>query len=284
MLSVVLLLSRMTGHDVSASDGCAVGRLADLTVRLDGPGPQRVEHLVVRRRDGSLLLVPWLAMADVRDGGVVLATDDLGAFAVASLADALGPDEILLVRDVLDTQVVDLVGQRLARVADVLLALIGDTGLELAGVEVGFGGVLRRLGLGRLVRRDTGDVVAWTDLHLTSDHGHAVQLATPRAAVHRLDARSLAALVSRVDTDAAAEILTAREPELAAEAVRTAHPTVAERLLRALPSAYAARILDAMPAEHAGTWRERLARRRRERRFLRSGVWPRRRHLFRGRA
>ena len=51
-----------------------------------------------------------------------------------------------------------------------------------------------------------------------------MQLSTPRAAVHRLDARSLAALISRVDTDAATEILAVEDPVLAAAAVRTAHP------------------------------------------------------------
>ena len=114
-----------------------------------------------------------------------------------------------MARDVLDTQVVDVAGQRLARVADVVLALAGGaggagrTGLEVVGVEVGFGAVLRRLGLRRMTPARTEDVVAWSDLHLTSERGHTVQLAAARSAVHRLDARGLAALVSRVDTDSA---------------------------------------------------------------------------------
>jgi sporulation protein YlmC with PRC-barrel domain len=282
MLCPVLLLSRVTGQEVTTPDGRAIGRLADLTVRLDDPGPQLVEHLVVKRRNGSLLLLPWHAVAAMYDRRVVLATDDVDAFAVGSLVTAVGPDEILLRRDVLDTQVVDVIGQRLARVADVLLARTGGAGLEVMGVEVGFGGVVRRLGLGALVRSG-GDVVAWRDLHLTSDRGHAAQLSTPRAAVHRLDARGLAALVSRVDTDAAAEILAANDPTLVADAVRTAHPSVAERLLRALPPSSAARILNAMPVDLARRWRDRLARRQGRRHFLRSRVWPRRRHLFRGR-
>ena len=88
----------------------------------------------------------------------------------------------------IDTQIVDVVGQRLARVADVVLTRTADDRLELVGAEVGFGGVLRRLGLRRLAARDGEDCVAWTDLHLTSERGHAVQLATPRSAVHHLDA------------------------------------------------------------------------------------------------
>ena len=286
MLHGVLLLTRVIGRDVLGPDGRVLGRLADLTVRLsDLSEPQRVERLVLRRR-GSTLVLPWDVVANVGSDQVVLAVGDteLGAFAIDSLAQALGPDEILLGRDVLDTQIVDVVGHRLARVADVVFVPTAGAGLEVVGVEVGFGGVLRRLGLGRVMSGLGDDVVAWSDLHLTSDRGHLVQLATPRAAVHRLDARSLAALVSRVDTDAATEILASRDPGMAAEVVRAAHPDVGERMLRAMPDATAARIVAAMPAEHAGHWSHRLARAPRlfGRRVVRSRVWPHRRHLIRG--
>ena len=121
--------------------------------------------------------------------------------------------------------------------------------------------MLRRLGLRRLAARAGEDAVAWTDLHLTSDRGHAVQLATPRSAVHHLDARGLAGLVSRLDTESAAEVLAARGPGVAAEVIRASHPVVGERVLRAMPDTDAAEIVDAMPADHAARWRDRLARR-----------------------
>ncbi len=269
------LLSRVTGREVRGSDGLLIGRLADLSVRLSSE-PPIVEHLVVTRANARALVLPCSAATFTGDHlRVRLPAGELPRFEVAAAAEALAPDEILLKRDVLDTQIVDVVGQRLARVADVLLARTADGRLEALGVEVGFGGVLRRLRFpgGRI----GDDMVAWSDLHLTSERGHQVQLATPRAAVHRLDARSLAALVSRVDTDSATEILAAEEPALAADAVRSADPEVGERVLRAMPDNQAGRIVDAMPAEHAVRWRGRLTRRR-GRRFLRSGVWVRR-HL-----
>ena len=123
----------------------------------------------------------------------------------------------------------------MARVADVVLNRCADSRLELVGVEVGFGAVLRRLRLRRLASHAGEDVVAWTDLHLTSERGHAVQLATPRSAVHHLDAAGLAALISRLDIESATEVLAVREPHIAADAVRTAHPAVGERILRAMP-------------------------------------------------
>ncbi len=275
MLAPVLLLSRVIGQPVLASDGASVGRLADVSVRLHTE-PHTVAHYVVRRSHARTLVVPAADLTEHEDY-LGLAGDDLSRYEVDGISAALGPDEILLKRDVLDTQIVDVVGQRLARVADVLLARRADGRLETVGVEVGFGGVLRRMGLGRSGIGD--DVVAWSDLHLTSERGQQVQLGAPRSAVHRLDARSLGALLSRVDTDAATEILAVKEPALAAQAVRSAHPDIGERVLRAMPAPLAERILAAMPTEHAGRWRKRLDRGRiHGRRFLRSPVFARR-HL-----
>ena len=275
MLIGVLLLSRVIGQPVRGPDGASAGRLVDATVRLHSR-PHLVDRFVIRGPSGKTLVVPSAEV--VVDGThLVLVTADVSRFQVAQVSDALAPDEVLLKRDVLDTQVVDVVGQRMARVADVLLARRADGRLETVGVEVGFRGVLRRL---RLADSRLGDdVVAWSDLHLTSERGHQVQLGMPRAAVHRLDARSLAGLLSRVDTDAAAEILAAEEPGLAAEAVRSAHPDIGERLLRVMPAPLATRIVAAMPSEHARHWRDRLATTRiHGRRYLRSPVWARR-HL-----
>lgn len=277
MLRAVLLLSRVTGQQVLTPDGRAVGRLVDLTVRLDGGAAgQLVARLMVRLPGGRTVLLDWDSVQEFHPDRVIVAAAP-GVDGSAGLA----LDEILLMRDVLDTQIVDVVGQRLARVADVVLARAHDGRLELLGVEVGFSGVLRRLGFRRVRSRE--DIVAWSDLHLTSERGHAVQLSTPRAAVHRLDARGLAALVSRVDTDAATEILAVKAPGVAADAVRGVDPEVGERVLRAMPQPQADRIVASMPPDHAGRWRHRLARRPawRGRRFLRSGVWPHRRHLIR---
>lgn len=265
MLRGVLFLSRLIGCEVSVAEaglGGVIGRLIDLTVRLDGDhGPQLVEHLVVGRRGTPPQLLPWSAVARLEAGRPVLAAGSTG-----TAVDAMAGNEILLARDVLDTQVVDVAGQRLARVADVVLALAGGaggagrTGLEVVGVEVGFGAVLRRLGLRRMTPARTEDVVAWSDLHLTSERGHTVQLAAPRSAVHRLDARGLAALVSRVDTDSASEILAVKDPKAAAEVMAEAYPEIGERMLRAMLPSQADRIVAAMPAERAGRWRDRLRR------------------------
>lgn len=274
------LLTQVTGQGVYGLDGRPLGRVDDLAIRLDDQAsPHPVKRILVRTRRGVDLLVPWMAIERFEPTGVVMHRNfDPPTFAITSPAEALAEDEILLVRDVLDTQIVDVAGRRMARVADVILSRGANDRLELVGVDVGFGAVLRRLGLRRLAGRINEDVVGWTDLHLTSERGHAVQLATPRSAVHHLDASGLAALISRLDTDSATEILAVCGPGIAADAVRAA-PAVGERVLRAMPDDAAEQIVGAMPVEHARRWRRRIAHTPalRGRHFIRSRVWPRRR-------
>jgi sporulation protein YlmC with PRC-barrel domain len=271
----VLLLSRIIGCDVCGPDGRVVGHVADVTASVHG-NATRVERILVHgKRD---LLAPWDAVVSVHQDGIQLNSEGTD-FTTSSIAEALDTNEILLVRDVLDTQIIDIAGQRLARVADVVLAR-SDGRMEAVGVEVGFGGVLRRLGLSQLARRMQRNNVAWTDLHLTSDRGHAVQLATPRSAVHLLDARGLATVIARLDTESAAEVLVAKGPAVAADIIRATHPVVSERMLRAMDDTDAADIIAAMPAHHATRWRDLLATppALRGRHFRRFRIWPRRRY------
>ena len=71
-------------------------------------------------------------MVHLRDGATPI---DVGTGPVP-----LGPDELLLARDVLDTQIVDTAGRRVQRVGDVLLVRLPDSHLEVVAVDVGIGG------------------------------------------------------------------------------------------------------------------------------------------------
>jgi sporulation protein YlmC with PRC-barrel domain len=276
----VLSLSEVIGLGVRGPEGHEVGRIADVTARLGTHDGNAVGHrILVRRRRNQDQLVPWSAVTAIAHDGATV-TADGSVSAITSVDAAMETDEILLGRDVLDTQILDTAGQRLTRVADVILSPRTDGRLELVGVDVGFGTVLRRLGFGKLVSQWRTDLVTWTDLHLTSKRGHTVQLKAPRAAIHLLDADELAALIDRLDTESATEVLAAREPEIAAAVIYQSTPAVGERLLRAMSEAHAANVVAAMPVHHALHWNQVLAAPQllRGRHFLRSRAWPRRAH------
>lgn len=96
----------------------------------------------------------------------------------------------------------------------------------------------------------------------------------------RAGAVELAALISRLDIESETEVLAVRGPRVAADAICAADPDVSERVLRGMPDEAAEQIVAAMPVEHATRWRARIRHTPVlwGRRFIRSRVWPRRRH------
>ncbi len=267
-----VLLSELVGRPVVTATGRPVGHVADLVVAMGADRPE-VERLLVRSSRATGGLTSWEDVAVLGPDHVVL-SGDAAPTPVDPARPPLGGPEVLLARDVLDTQVVDLRGHRLSRVSEVLLQQTHDA-LEVAAVDLGIGGVLRRIGLGALARRRPVVAVAWTDLHLTSQRGHAAQLSTGAAGFRRLDARDLAELLARLSTHRATDVIRAVEPAHAAAALHHSHPHTGRRLLHALSQDERQRVVAAAAADHARTirrWgppRSALGRRR----FLRTAGW-----------
>ena len=91
----MLSLSQVTGQDVWGLDGQVLGRVADLTTRLDDQaGPHLAERILVCRR-GADLLIPWAAIESFEQTGVLIhGNDDPTRFAITSTVGALADDEI----------------------------------------------------------------------------------------------------------------------------------------------------------------------------------------------
>jgi sporulation protein YlmC with PRC-barrel domain len=271
----LVLLSELVGREVVTEAGRPLGRLRDLTVALGTDHPT-VRDLVVADREGLRLL-------SVRDG--VEITDGRTLRVHGSQAPEprhgpelpLEPHQLMLARDVVDTQVVDLQDYRLSRVSDLYLACQPDGAMEVAAADVGLGAVLRRMGLGWLGSRLRPVVVDWDDLHLTSRRGHEIQLGTSTAAFRSLDSDGLAELLTRLSTGHATELIQAVPPRHAAAALHRSHPATGRRLVRALRREDASRLIAAAHPAHAARLAELHAQRATAapRRLLRTSGWRR---------
>lgn len=275
----MLRLTEETGQPVRTASGERIGRVVDLVLTY------RADHDVVRALavgHGHRIehLVPWSDVASFEHTEVVLRDGVAGAVTVPDHGPVpLAADELLLVRDVLDTQIVDTAGKRLVRVGDVLLTRVADERLRVTACEVGAGAVLRRLGLRArwLTGRFSAEIVPWTDLHLTSARGHAVQLVTPSAALHRLGPHDLAVLLAHLSVESGADVLAAVPAERAASALTAAHPDLSNRVVLAFEEDEAGPVLDALPASRAARMRHlRRAPHALGRRVFRSRGWRRR--------
>ena len=182
-------LSDVLGTTVIGPEGERVGKVAELAVSLADAHP-RVTQLAVRGR-----WYPWSA---------VQAFDS-----EIQLRDTTSTESqpgLLLGRHVLDSQVVDLDGKRLRRVGDVELAENAGE-LRLIAVDVGTGALARRVGLHAFARRLSSRTVDWQRLHVVARPAHALQLAAPAGAVHRLDEDELATLVEQLPPARGEEVI-----------------------------------------------------------------------------
>ena len=166
--------------------------------------------------------------------------------------------EVLLAKDVLDHQLVDVEGVQVIRAADLYLAeVIGR--IRLVGADVSNATLLRRLGPRRWRPRPTPDrVIDWAAIQPFSESGGEVdgpathmRLKTTNEGLHRLRPGELADLLEDLRRDERRELLAALSPDEAADALEEMQAEDLEQLLRESDPVEAARLLAAMEPDEA---------------------------------
>ncbi|MGW0729621.1 magnesium transporter MgtE N-terminal domain-containing protein [Streptomyces sp. GbtcB7] len=243
-------LAGLIGGPVTNQAGEEVGRVVDVVARLYGSEPYPpVTGLVIRvgRRHAFLAAD---TVEKVRAGRVALrsARLDLREY-------ERRPGEVLLARDVLDHQLVDVDGVQVTRAADLYLAPLADR-VVLVGVDVSLPTLLRRLGPRRWQARPTPErVLDWQAMAPFAEHatdGPAqVQLRASRGALHQLRPADLADLLEDLGRTERQQLLHMLEPAAAADALEEMEPAELENLLREADPAHAARLVEEMEPDEA---------------------------------
>ncbi|MER0449598.1 CBS domain-containing protein [Streptomyces sp. Edi4] len=243
-------LAGLIGCPVTNQADEEVGRVVDVVARLYGADPYPpVAGLVVRvgRRQAFLTAN---AVAKIHTAGVSLSTArvDLREY-------ERRPGEVLLARDVLDHQLVDVDGVQVTRAADLYLApLVGR--VVLVGVDVSLPTLLRRLGPRRWRARPTPErVLDWQAVAPFAEHatdGPAeVRLRASRSALHRLRPADLADVLEDLGRSERQQLLGWLDPAQAADALEEMEPAELENLLREAPPEHAARLVEEMEPDEA---------------------------------
>ena len=145
-----IYLSAVLGKTVINSKGDELGTLRDL-VMVPGDVFPEVSHIVIKSRKG-LKSLPWNEVALFTH--VVISVSGIHSPGLSGFKPRDG--EILVKRDLLDKQIVDVDGAKVVRVNDIKLGNFNQK-LCIFSVDIGFRGLLRRLGYERL-----GDAIAKT--------------------------------------------------------------------------------------------------------------------------
>lgn len=243
-------LAGLIGGPVTNQAGEEVGRVADVVARLYGAESYPPVTGLILRIGRRRTFLPADAIGKVRAGHVRLraARVDLRDF-------SRRPGEVLLARDVLDHQLVDVDGVQVTRAADLYLAPLVDR-VVLVGVDVSLPTLLRRLGPRRWQARPTPErVLDWQAVAPFAEEATEgppeVRLRASRTVLHQLRPADLADILEDLGRAERQQLLRWLEPEQAADALEEMEPAELENLLREAQPEHAARLVDEMEPDEA---------------------------------
>ena len=240
----MLYLSQVLGRPIREVEGERVATLKDVIVRLGEDHPT-VMGLVARYRRLDFF-VPRTHVAKIDVYGVTLSSDilDLRRFARRE-------GEILLARDVLDKQLIDVDGKRVVRVNDVQIVEAGGE-WRVTGADVSMKGLWRRLTPHNFVGTNRPvEVIDWADVGYLATDAATVQLKSSRDKLARLHPVEIARLAEALSRHQGAEVIEALDDETAAEALEEMHAEDQARIIGDMEEERAADILEHMSPDEA---------------------------------
>src|SRR5690348_6052181 len=209
---VVVHLSLVVAGRLLGRAGGRLGRGDDVTVRLDAeyrPGSGVLASVASRQ-----VFVPADAVREISQGVVLLDVSRLDLRPFERRAH-----EVLLKKDVLDRQLINVEGARLVRANEIELARL-DGWYRVVGVDVGMRGLVRRVMPRAFAGRvDAGDFIDWASLEPFTGHVPTVRLLVPHPKLAKLHPAQVADLVEAASHSEGEEILAAvaADPELEAD-------------------------------------------------------------------
>jgi hypothetical protein len=244
----ILHLSAVVGSPLRDSDGARLGKVEDLIVRLGGVGYPPITGFLVTVA-GRTSYLGAERVSEIGTDGVVMrkAKLDLRPF-------ERRPDEVLLKRDLLDRQLINVQGARLVRANEIELALLAGS-WRVVGVDTGPRGGLRRLlpkGLGAHIA--TGEFLDWAGVEPFVGHVPTVRLRVPHPKLAKLHPAQIADLVEAASRREGEEIIQAvgdDDRELEADVFEELDDQHQREFLEDRPDAQVAEILSRMAPDDA---------------------------------
>jgi magnesium transporter len=264
--------------------GQKVGKLSDLVAERAEPYPMVIGMVVRTKGREKRIYLPWQKIVRI-EPEITLSEGELHR-----LQTFLPQKDIILLREeVMDKQIVDTFGAKVVRVNDLHFLRV-NSNLRLVHVDVGFRGLMRRVGWEKMVDQVLrwlfsydlpNQFISWKYVQLLSgsdllqlsvsqkklSHLHPADLAD---IIEDLSSRERSAIFHALDTETAADTLEEIDPKIqkslieeipvekASDIVEEMSPSDAVDLLHDLPEERAEEILEGMEQEKAEDLRELL--------------------------
>ena len=241
----MLYLSQVLGQPIRDLEGERVATVKDVIVRLGEDDHPPVTGLVARYRRRDFFMSRW-RMTDLNQRGVRLNSD------ILDLRPFVRRDgEVLLARDVLDKQLIDVDGKRVVRVNDVqILEAAGEW--RVTGADVSLQGLWRRLAPSGFVGTGkTVEVLDWADVGYLATDAATVQLKSSSGKLARLHPVEIARLAEALSYHHGSEVVESLDDETAAETLEEMGVERQAQILSDMDQERAADILEWMSPDEA---------------------------------
>jgi magnesium transporter len=248
----MLYASEFIGRPVVDADGKRLGKLRDLLAVRHGevPHPQLVA-IEVKQHSGSVF-IPMHEVAAL----ISLAIPLKKKFSEITQYHPQ-PEDLHLVRDVLDKQIIDTDGMRVVRVNDLELTRVNGS-IYVANVDISGVGLIRRLGLGSLADRLTArprsselpSIISWDNIELLSSD-QPMRLKVPTSKMADLHPADLAEILSDLTRQEGSKILETLDIETLADTLEEVEPDFQVSLIERMPNDRVADVLEEMAPDEA---------------------------------
>lgn len=247
-----MFLAHLLDSPVCGKTNELIGKLDDLIVRIDHSPYPSISGIVVRDR-GRRFFVPAAHLEGMN--GVA----KLNSSVVDVQPFRRRDGEVLLAKDVLDHQIIDISGRRIVRVNDVQLTKI-ESDFRVIGVDVSAQALFRRLAPKRLSDRIQGrHIIDWDEVQYLASAA-PVQLKVSYNRLTELNPVDLARIVDALSFRESAELIGGLDHETAADLLEEVSDERLADLLEGMDIERAADILEEMAPGAAADALEDLAR------------------------
>ena len=246
-----VFVSEVLGKPVLDAAGEEIGRVRDFIVSPGEFFPKVAFVVVSGPRD--LVVISWEQVAFFNKKFL-----SLNVLKEEVKSDELKESDILISRDILDKQIVDVNGAKVVRVNDLKLGNVKGH-FCLIAADVGIRGLIRRL-LGRQLKDQLGRIVhhrfahhliGWNYLEPLKPKIKRLTLSVPRKMLNRMHPADLAAVLSQMPAKDRIDFYESLDLKAAAETLHELEPTVQVEILGQMDPDHAVDILELMPPDEA---------------------------------
>ena len=243
--------SRVLKKMVINEHGKKIGALSDL-VMVPGEGFPQVSHLIVRQ-DKRTISIPWSSIS-LFNRYVVSVRGSATQFDAYVEVE----NEILVKRDILDKQIVDVDGAKVVRVNDIKLGKYKEF-LCILSVDIGLAGLLRRLGFETFGKKVAAFLnkeiprqeISWEYVQPLEMNLSRLALTMAQDQLSEMHPADLASIISNISHQHIQTVLISLDTETAGEALHELDPELRTRIITEMDSELASDILEEMEPDEA---------------------------------